>query len=280
MNEWSEVVQRAVLGLADQAAMLLPRLVVSFLLLLAGVLIAFLLQAIVRTVLGRAGLDRLADQTGLGRFLSRMGHENPASHLAGFVVFWTVLAVFLVTGADAQGLPAVSEMIGRLIAQLPPIALAALVLLLGMSFARNVRRTVEGVTERSRMASARPLGIGAYYLVAALTIVVALSGLGIDFTIVTAVVVVLLATLGAGVAITLGLGSRDVARNTISGIYARKEIKVGDRIRLDGLDGEVAAVGQILVTLTHEGRTWLVPYDRILATGVEIVRRPRGQAAH
>ncbi len=275
MSEWSVVIQRALQGLADQAALLLPRLVVSFLLLMAGVVFAFLLQSLVRTVLQRAGLDRLADQTGIGRFLARMGSKNPASHFAGFVVFWTVLAVFLVTAADALLLPAVSEMIGGLIAQIPPVALAALVLLLGMSFARHAQRTIEGVTERSRMASARSLGLGAYYLVTALTIVVALSGLGIDFTIVTAVVVVVLASLGVGVAVTLGIGSRDVARNTISGVYARRDIRVGDRIRVDGLEGEVAAVGQVLFTLRDGERTWLVPYDRIFAAGVEVVSRAR-----
>lgn len=275
MNEWSDFLSRAFQNLSDQVAVLLPRIVISLILLAAGIVVALVLQAVVRSLLRRSGLDRLTEQTGIGRLLSHMGQTDPASHLAGFVVFWSVLAVFLVTGADALGLPAVSAMIGGLIAKLPPIALAALVILFGLSGARAAQRTLEGVTERSRLASARQLGLAAYYLIAVLALVIALSGLGIDFTIVTAVVVVVLACVGAGVAVTLGGGSRDVARNTISGIYLRKEIHVGDRIRLAEVEGEVKAVGRIMVTLGREDRTWLVPYDHLLKGPIEIVRTPR-----
>lgn len=280
MSDWMELIRRALRGLVEQSGDLLPRLAISFILVVAGIGIAFLVQALVRAVLRRSGLDRLSEQTGLGQFLSRLGYTNPASHLAGFVVFWTVFALFLLSGADALGLPAVSQMIGRLLAQLPPIALAVLVLLVGLSIARTARRTVEGVAERSRMVSAATLGAAAYYLVAALATVVALSGLGIDFTIVTVVVLVSLASVGVGLAVTLGLGSRDVSRNTISGIYARREVRVGDRIRLENLEGEVEAVGQVSLTLRNDERTWLVPYDRILSNVVEILKRaPRADAA-
>jgi small-conductance mechanosensitive channel len=280
MSERMDLIRRAFQGLVEQMVDLLPRLAVAFFLVAAGIGLAFLVQALVRAVLRRSGLDRLSEQTGLGRFLSRLGYANPASHLAAFVVFWTVLALTLLTGADALGLPAVSQMIGRLLAQLPPIALAVLVLVIGLSTARTVRRTVEGVAERSRMMSGRLLGSAGYYLVAALATVVALSGLGIDFTIVTVVVFATLASIGVGLAVIIGLGSRDVSRNTISGIYARRDVRVGDRIRVEDIDGEIEAVGQVSLTLRNGSRTWLVPYDRVVTSVVEVLSRaPRPEAA-
>jgi len=280
MSDWTDLMRTALQGLAVQSGQLLPRLAISFVLVVAGIGIAYLLQALVRAVLRRAGLDRLSEQTGLGQFLSRLGYANPASHLAGFLLFWTVLALFLLSAAEALGLPAVSQMIGRLLAQLPSFAIAVLVLFVGLNIARTARGTVEGVAERSRMMSAGTLAAATYYLVAALATVVALSGLGIDFTIVTAVVIVTLASTGVGVAVTVGLGSRDVSRNTISGIYARREVHVGDRIRLGDIEGEIEAVGQVSLTLRNDERTWLVPYDRILSSMVEIQSRaPQSNAA-
>ena len=67
---------------------------------------------------------------------------------------------------------------------------------------------VEGVAERSRMLSAGMLGSAAYYLIAALSAVVALSGLGIDFTIITVVVTVILASVGVGLAMTAMCSTR------------------------------------------------------------------------
>lgn len=273
MNEWPEIVRMTFDNLANQTAEVLPRLLVSLVLVAVGVIIAYGAMRFVRAILRRVGLDRLADQTGFGRVLAGSGYENPASHLAGFVVFWAVLAVFLATAADALGLPQVSVIISNIISLLPPIALAALVLLIGFSMARTTRRSIEGVAERSRMVSARPLGAAAFYLVAALTTVVALSGLGVDFTIVTAVVSVILAAFGTGLAVMLGVGARDVARNTVDGVYVRRDVGVGDRIRIGDLEGRVTTVGQVTLTLEHEGRTWLVPYDRLLGSVVEILER-------
>ncbi len=273
MNDWGSLLRHASARMLDQLTAVLPLLALTLLLLVVGMLVAYVLQVIVRGVLRRAGLDRLVDRTGVGRTLVRLGHENPASHLAGFVVFWAVLAVFLLAGADVLGLPVVSTSIARLIGFLPNLALVVLILLLGFALAGTARRTLEGVAERSRFISARALGAGAYYLVALVTLVIALSGVGLDFTIVTTAIAVILASLGVGLAVTAALGTRRVAQNTISGVYARRDLHVGDRIRLGDIDGEVAAVGQIFLTIRNAGRTWLVPYERVLESGVEVIQR-------
>lgn len=279
MNELGALFRRAFEGLAQQSAVLLPRVLVAFVLFLLGVGLAFLAQAAVRGLLRRAGLDRLVEQIVVFRWMRRLGHEHPASHLAGYVAFWTVLAIFLLSGADALGLPEVSAVIGRLIAQIPPVALAILLLLIALAVASSARRTVEGVAERSRLIAARPLGAAVFWLVVALGGVVALSGIGVDFTIVTVVVAVTLAAVGTGFAVTLALGSRDVVRNTISGIYARRVVRVGDRVRVGEVEGDVEAVGQIAVTLRAGSRTLLVPYDHVVGSVLEIVRRGDGAPA-
>ena len=273
MNEWAEFLRRGFDSLLTQSANLLPRLLVAVALVLAGVALAFVVQALVRGILRRAGLDRVADRTGVGQFLHGLGYVNPASHLAGFAVFWTVFALFLLSSADAFGLPGVSSLIAGLISRLPAFALAALLILVGFAFARRARRLVEELADRSRLLSARPLGAAAYYLVAALSIVIALGGLGIDFTIVIGVVLVILASVGFGLALSVGLGSRDVARNTIDGIYARRQVRTGDRIRVGDVQGEVTGAGDVSITLSDGQKTWLVPYEQLLRSVVEVVER-------
>lgn len=273
MNEWGDLLARATERLIEHAAIMAPRVAVFAVLFIGGLLAAWIVQAIVRSLLRRAGLDRAAERTGIGRTLTRFGYENPASHLIGFVMFWIVLGVFLLTAADSLGLPAVSQSIAEVIGFLPKLAVVVLILLIGFSMARAAQRTIEGVAERSRMISARALGQLAYYLVAALSSVIALSGLGVDFTIVITVIAVVLASIGVGLGVTLALGARRVAQNTIGGVYARRDLRVGDRIRVGDLEGDIAAVGQVFLTLRDGGRTWLVPYEEILSRVVEIVRR-------
>jgi small-conductance mechanosensitive channel len=273
MNDWAELLRRATERMIEQGAILAPRFVVFAVLFVGGLLAAFVLQGVVRALLRRAGLDRIAEHTGVGRTLARLGYANPASHLAGFVVFWTVLGVFLLTAADSLGLPAVSQSIAQVIGSLPTLAVVVLILLIGFSMAGAAQRTIEGVAERSRMISARALGQLAYYLVGALFTVIALSGLGVDFTIVITVIGVLLAAIGTGLAVTVALGARRVAQNTIGGVYARRDLRVGDRIKVGELEGDVAAVGQVFLTLRDGDRTWLVPYEQVLSSVIEVVRR-------
>jgi small-conductance mechanosensitive channel len=273
MNDWGMLLRSASERMLEQAAAMTPGVVVYAILFIGGLLMAFIAQFAVRALLRRAGLDRIAERTGVGRTLSALGYKNPASHLGGFVVFWTVLGVFLLTGADSLGLPAVSRSIAEVIGLLPQLAVVVLILLIGFSMAGAARKTIEGVADRSRMISARALGRLAYYLVASLFMVIALSGLGVDFTIVITVIGVLTASLGIGLAVTVAIGARRVAQNTIGGVYARRDLKVGDRIRVGDLEGDIAAAGQVFLTLRNGERTWLVPYEQVLSGVIEVVRR-------
>lgn len=258
-------------ALSAETVRLLPRILVAVALLGVGIVGAFLGQWLVRGLLRRTGIDQLAARTGVGRVLTRLEYTSPVSHLFGFVAFWIVLAIFLITSADVAGLPTLSRLVGDFIAHLPPYILATVLLLVGLSLARLVKRTVEGVAERSRLVAARPLGMAAYWLIVSLTVVVALSGLGPDFTILTAVTVALLTCLGLGAAGLLVTGSRDVARNTVSGVYARRSLRVGQQVRVGDITGTIAAVGQVNFTLRDGGRTWLVPYDHVVNSVVEVL---------
>ncbi len=273
MNEWKTVFEEALSALGSQSAALAPKLLISVMILAFGLAISYVAQFVVRNILKKSGIDRFMDRTGLGRMFERMGYEYPISHLSGFFTFWAVLALFLLTSADSLGLPGVSSTIGGIIALLPTVALAMLVLIFGLAIGRTAQRTIEGVAERSRLKAARPVGLAAYYLVAAVSLVIALTRLGFDFTSVTAVVVVILATVGAGLAMTLAMGARDVARNTITGIYTRREIRTGDRIRIGGFEGTVRKSGQVSITVENGSSTYLIPHDLCLSSVVEITGR-------
>lgn len=275
MEQWSDLARTAIHSLSSESARLFPRILMAVLLLGVGAIAAYLGERLVRTLLKRTGLDSLAARTGVGRVLARLDYTSPLSHLAGFIAFWTILAIFLISSADAAGLPTVSRLIGDFIAHLPPFMLAAVLLLLGLSLARLARRTVEGIAERSRLVAARPMGAMAYWLLVSLTVVIALSGLGPDFTILTAVTVVLLGCAGLAAAGMLVVGARDVARHTVSGAYVRRSLKVGQRVRVGEVSGEIIAVGQVQVTLRDGDRTWLVPYEKVLNTVVEVLEAPR-----
>jgi small-conductance mechanosensitive channel len=88
---------------------------------------------------------------------------------------------------------------------------------------------------------------------------IAVAELGIDITLLTAVLsVTLLALLGA-FSLAFGLGARTAVSNIIGAHYVRQTVEVGQRIRINGIDGTVAAITTTAVVLRVADGTLVIP---------------------
>jgi hypothetical protein len=122
-----------------------PRLLGAASLLLLGWLVASAMRLIVSGVLGATRLDaRLGDQAGLTE-----GQRPPLSKTLGDTVYWLVLLLFLpaVLGAlSLEGLLApVQGMLAEILAYLPNLFAAGLILLVGWFLARILQRIVSSL---------------------------------------------------------------------------------------------------------------------------------------
>lgn len=101
------------------------------------------------------------------------------------------------------------------------------------------------------------------YAITTLGVVVILQAVGIDLTAFT----VLAGALGVG----LGFGLQNVASNFVSGliILFERPIKVGDRIEVGGVSGEVRRIGARATTLvTEENIAVIVPNSQFISERV------------
>src|SRR5579863_6761858 len=110
------------------AVAFIPRLIGFIVILLVGWLIASLVSRALTGLLRRFGFDRISQRIGLTRFEQRMGVQLDSAGILGKVVFWFLLLIFLVPAADALGIPAVSNILNELIAYIPNVFVAVLVL--------------------------------------------------------------------------------------------------------------------------------------------------------
>src|SRR5579859_3031093 len=117
----------------------IPRLVGFLVILIVGLIIATVISKALTLVLRKIGFDRLANRIGLARFEQRMGISLDPAGLLGKIVYWFLLLIFLVPAADALGLPAVSNILNQLIAYIPNVFVAILVLFLGTLDRKSTR---------------------------------------------------------------------------------------------------------------------------------------------
>lgn len=86
-------------------------------------------------------------------------------------------------------------------------------------------------------------------VLAALVALMAVDQLDIRIVLLQEVISIALAALGVAVALSLGLGTRGLSREIVSGVYVRDWLREGDRIEWNGQRATVREVGTLKTLL-------------------------------
>lgn len=254
LDPWTQSLISAMTALWTKVAGFIPNLFVALVLVLLGFVVAKLLDTLLSKLLGKVGLDRLMNGTGLTKLLSRVGIQASVSTLIGKIVYWFVLLIFLVSAAESLGLQRVSSTLDVLALYLPKVFGAALVLLAGVLLAQLVSSLVRGAAEGVGLDYAHGLGRVAQGLVIIISISVAIGQLEVKTDLLNNVIAIVLISVGLAVALALGLGSRDIASQILAGIYVRELYQVGQQVQVGEVEGQIEEIGTVkTVLLTDAG---------------------------
>lgn len=236
----------------------LPSLLAGILLLLAGWVLARLLQAWSTRLIG-GGLAWLTRNDRVRRTMARLGLPQAAPTFIGTVVFWVVLLLFLTAAAEVLGLNVLSLLLSGFATYLPSAFSAVLVLFAGLLAGNLVRGLVIEVASSAGLSYAVLLGRTAQIAVILVAAVTGASQLGIDTGPLTLMVTVTGGALLAGAALAFALGAGPVAGNVIAAHYVQQAYRVGDTVQIGVTTGRIVEITQTAVLIeSAEGRV-LVP---------------------
>lgn len=189
----------------------LASLAAAFLLLLVGMVAARLLRALVETGLSRIKLDEHTSRAGLNELCSRLGLGKSPSAVAGFVLYWFILVVFIVSAANALNMTAVSDLLERFAQFLPSLVAAVLILFGGLMFGRLTSHVLNNAATANSIRGGGAAALGAYVVVVGYSAMAALEQLGARPQLIVSTAQILLGSLGLALAIAFGLGAKDLA---------------------------------------------------------------------
>ena len=195
----------------------LPQLVGAIVILIIGYIVAKVLQAVVGRVLKAIGFDGWMEKGGIKQFFDRAQTTHTPATILGRLVFWFVFIIALTMAADALGIPQVSAVLGQLIAYIPSIIAAILILILAALLANFVSGIVRGATGSGLLASVAQYAIIVYAVFAAITEL----GIAVELTAPTFLIV--LGAVALAAAIAFGLGGREVAQDILQKAYDRSD---------------------------------------------------------
>lgn len=248
---WSEFLTR----ISSDVMNWLPALAGALLLLLLGWIVARLARAFFAGLLRRLGVDRLAQRVGASKALEGAGLAPSVAELIGRLVFWIVLLVFVLAAAESLGLQGLAGTMGGLIAYLPKVFAAGVILLLGGLIARLVGDAIGAFAAQSGAQAGVALGQAVRYILLIFIVILAVEQLGIEATLLTAIATVVFAALALAVAVAFGLGSRELARNIMAGFHAKESFSIGQKLTVREHTGRLVAIGSVKCVLeTGTGR--------------------------
>jgi small-conductance mechanosensitive channel len=157
------------------------------------------------------------------------------------------------------GIPGTPFTLGKL------IVLAVLLTLLFFFNRRVTRWVVDSLLARRHLNVGVQVAVSTLvrYAVATIGVVVILEAVGIDLS--------AFAVLAGAVGVGLGFGLQNVTSNFVSGliILIERPIKVGDRVEIGGISGEVNRIGARATTIvTEENIAVIVPNSQFISERV------------
>src|SRR5579863_4196835 len=194
----------------------IPRLVGFLVILLVGWLIATLVSKALTLLLRKIGFDRISNRIGLTRFEGRMGVKMDSAGILGKIVFWFLFLVFLVPAADALGVPAVSNILNELVAYIPNVFVAILVLFLGAMAGTVVADLVRGATASAKIGNPNVFATISRWAIIGFAALIALEQLQIAPALINELFGALVAAVAIAFGLAFGLGGQDSARKWLN----------------------------------------------------------------
>jgi small-conductance mechanosensitive channel len=242
---WRDVVTNALSTLWEKLASFAPNLIGAFIILLIGFIIAKILAKICRTLLTKIGFDKACDKIGIHSALTTTGIEITGSALISGIIFWLIMLMFMISVSETLGLDKVALTVESFVLYLPNVIAAVLIFVIGSVIASFTKDLVGNGAERLGMEYAKPLSSFVYGVLIVVISLLAIEQLQFDTALISNAIQILLVAAGLALALTLGLGTRQISQQLVSGVYAREMFNNGDRIKIDDTEGVIEEVGSV-----------------------------------
>ena len=217
----------------------LPHFVNGLIVLIVGYLVSALVRWIVRLVLRGVRLEQLAQRGGVTAALQGLGVRAPISEILAQIVFFFLILSFATSAMQLMSLTTVATLLQNVLAFVPRAISGALIVIFGSMLARFLGGTITSVAHSVNITYANALGKIIEYAIVAFVVVLAISTLGVDTTILTTSLTIIIASTGLALALTFAFGARDSAHNVIAGYYVRQAFQPGQRLTYGSYTGIV-----------------------------------------
>ncbi|GHH98786.1 mechanosensitive ion channel [Neobacillus kokaensis] len=199
---------------------LIPNIIAAIILILAGIALGKWVEKIVTQLLWRLRFDSIFHQMGIGALTPE---KNTLSQIVGLLVKIVIILLFTAEALQLVHLDFLVTLATGIIAYLPMVLTALLILGIGLYLGHLVERILQNILKNTY---SRTLAAVAKYAIFTITIFMALDQLGVAHSIVNAAFILVLGGLALAFGLAFGLGGKAFAAKYLE----KLDDKLDDRL--------------------------------------------------
>jgi len=211
-QSWLGVLEQSFINLFYGVMSFVPNLLFAVIIFVVGLFIGAVLGRVVAQVVKAMRVDNALRVAGVGDVVARAGYALDSGAFVGALVKWFVVVVFLLASLEVMGLTQVTMFLDQIVLfYLPQVIVAAIILLAGAMLAQLTQNLVTGSARAAGILSATFVGTVARWSIWIISILAALSQLGVAPTILQTLFTGVVVALALAFGLAFGLGGQEVA---------------------------------------------------------------------
>jgi small-conductance mechanosensitive channel len=214
----------------------LPKLVLAIFIFLIGFALARIIKALMNRFIAR--MERMLPNKILQQKVKQIS-ADPSTRLVSNLIYWIIIIFFLTAATEVLGLPIITNWLGGLVTYLPNLLLAALLIFTGVIGGRLLRDIISTAITKTGAAFGEVLGQFAYNAIITISILLAITQIGVDLAILTGIINIVIAAVLFGAALAFGFGARTSISNILACYYLQSRYKVGETVKIDNFEGQI-----------------------------------------
>lgn len=273
VNAWTDLTFQSLRAMGEKVMTVIPNILGAIIILIIGWIITKIVVIIVKKALKLFKLDSLTNKLSELKIFGESNIKFNVTNAIVLFVKWILFLVFLIIASDIMNWTIVSHEIGNLLSYLPKLFSAIALFMIGIYIAQFIRKAILGLYDSFALAGGKVISGLVFYLIAVLITITALNQAGINTTVITNNISIILGALLLAVAIGFGLGSKEIIRDLLRTFYVKKTYEIGDKIKINGMEGSIDAIDNTYLTLDTEKSKIFIPVKGLDKSIIEVSKK-------
>ena len=249
----------------------MPKLIAVIAVLIIGWLLIKIVSFLIKKALKFSKIDILADKIKEIDIFKNVSIKPTI--IVVKVVKWMVMLLMLIVISDILGLQMLTEGIASFIGYLPRLFSAIAILMIGIYIANIIKNAIQSLFKSLDLGGSNVIGNIVFFAIVVIVAITALNQAGIDTEMITSNLTLILGSLLLAFTIAFGLGSKEIVQRLLFGFYSRKNLNVGQKIKIGGIEGTIEAIDNIYLTLITDDGKFIFPIKEVNDTIIQVMEK-------